>query len=138
MHQYVKFGSRRGKEGEIKLLDIFYNHNIVFAEVKAGAQKVKEKKFLNGTKIMIADGLTTVAVAIAKSDSDSLDKFNIKFNKNEIERVNISDWVIAAKVKIYKLKKEDYFPATIGKFYHIKNKDKIKLIDELIEKYSKE
>lgn len=88
--QYVKFGSRRGKEGEIKLLDIFYNHNIVFAEVKAGAKKVKEKKFLKGTKIMIADGLTTVAVAIAKSDSDSLDKFNIKFNKNEIERVNIS------------------------------------------------
>ena len=136
--QYVKFGSRRGKEGEIKLLDIFYNHNIVFAEVKAGAKKVKEKKFLKGTKIMIADGLTTVAVAIAKSDSDSLDKFNIKFNKNEIERVNISDWVIAAKVKIYKLKEEDYFPATIGKFYHIKNKDKIKLIDELIERYSKD
>lgn len=131
--QYVKFGSRRGKEGEIKLLDIFYNHNIVFA----GVQKVKEKKFLKGTKIMIADGLTTVAVAIAKTDSDSLDKFDIKFNKNEIERINISDWVIAAKVKIYKLKEEDYFPATIGKFYHIKNKDKIKLIDELIEKYSK-
>ena len=136
--QYVKFGSRRGKEGEIKLLDIFYNHNIVFAEVKAGAQKVKEKKFFKGTKIMIADGLTTVAVAIAKTDSDSLDKFDIKFDKNEIERINISDWVIAAKVKIYKLKEEDYLTATIGKFYHIKNKDKIKLIDELIEKYSKE
>ncbi|CRF31475.1 ATPase [Brachyspira suanatina] len=134
--QYVKFGSRRGEHGDIKLLDIFYKHNIVFAEVKAGVEKVKEKKFLKGTRIMIADGLTTVAVAEALTDSDSLDKFNIKFTKNEIERVNISDWVIAAKVKIYKLKEEDYFPTTIGKFYHIKNKDKIKLIDELLEKYS--
>lgn len=80
--QYVKFGSRRGKEGEIKLLDIFYNHNIVFAEVKAGVQKVKEKKFFKGTKIMIADGLTTVAVAIAKTDSDSLDKFDINISSS--------------------------------------------------------
>ena len=93
--QYVKFGSRRGEHGDIKLLDIFYKHNIVFAEVKAGVEKVKEKKFLKGTRI-----------------------------------------IIAAKVKIYKLKEEDYFPTTIGKFYHIKNKDKIKLIDELLEKYS--
>ena len=135
--QYVKFGSRRGKEGEIKLLDIFYNHNIVFAEVKAGAEKVKEKKFLKGTRIMIADGLKVVALGIAETDSDSLDKFNIKFNKNELDRVNISDWVRAAKVKIYKLEENDYFSTTIGKFYHVKNKEKIKLTDELLEKYSK-
>lgn len=135
--QYVKFGSRRGKEGEIKLLDIFYNHNIVFAEVKAGTEKVKEKKFLKGTRIMIADGLKVVALGIAETDSDSLDKFNIKFNKNELDRVNISDWVIAAKVKIYKLEENDYFSTTIGKFYHVKNKEKIKLTDELLEKYSK-
>ncbi|WP_297208162.1 ATPase [uncultured Brachyspira sp.] len=135
--QYVKFGSRRGKEGEIKLLDIFYNHNIVFAEVKAGAEKVKEKKFLKGTRIMIADGLKVVALGIAETDSDSLDKFNIKFNKNELDRVNISYWVIAAKVKIYKLEENDYFSTTIGKFYHVKNKEKIKLTDELLEKYSK-
>ena len=135
--QYVKFGSRRGKEGEIKLLDIFYNHNIVFAEVKAGAEKVKEKKFLKGTRIMIADGLKVVALGIAETDSDSLDKFNIKFNKNELDRVYISDWVIAAKVKIYKLEENDYFSTTIGKFYHVKNKEKIKLTDELLEKYSK-
>ena len=134
--QYVKFGSRRGEEGEIKLLDIFYKHNIVFAEVKEGAQKVKEKKFLKGTRIMIADGLKVVALAVAETDSNSLDKFKIKFNKNEIDRVNIADWVIAAKVKIYKLKEEDYFSTTIGKFYHVKNKDKIKLTDELLEKYS--
>ena len=80
--QYVKFGSRRGEHGDIKLLDIFYKHNIVFAEVKAGAEKVKEKKFLKGTRIMIADGLTAVAVAEALTDSDSLDKFNIKFGKS--------------------------------------------------------
>lgn len=133
---YVKFGSRRGEHGDIRLLDIFYNHNIVFAEIKAGVKKVEEKKFLKGTKMLIADGLTAVAVAVSLTDSTSLDKLNIKFNKYEIDRVNIADWVIASKVKIYKLEEKDYFHTTIGKFYHIKNKDKIKLIDELLEKYS--
>lgn len=135
--QYVKFGSRRGEHGDIFLLDIFYNHNIVFAEIKSGAKKVQEKAFKKGTKIIIADGLTVVALAISETDSNSIDTFtDINFSEEERSRMNISNSVIAAKVKIHTLKEEDRFKTIIGKFFHIKKEEIKNKIDSLLSKYN--
>lgn len=134
---YCYFGSRF--YGTNPVLNIFYKYNIVFAGTP-NADKYKNK-FKAGTKIAICEGKEVQAIGIAQEDFNSIDNLNINFLDEEKKLFEIKEWVLAVKVKIFKLEKEDYFEydAIISGFKPINTREDIKKkIDELIKKYSGE
>ena len=134
--QYCYFGSRWGDKSK-PLLSIFCKYNIAFAGLDS-KEEVDKNKFKAGTKIAITDGLTIKAVGIAEEDFDSLDNLGINFLPEEQDNFSVNNSVLAVKVKLFKLREEDWFQyeAALKRFQSIDSRKDIKdKIDELIEKY---
>lgn len=134
---YCYFGSRYF--GKNSVLDIFYKYHIVFAGMK-NADKYKDE-FKAGTKIAICEGKKVKAIGIAIEDFNTLDNLDINFLDEEKKLFEIEEWVLAVKVKIFKLEEKDYFEydAIMSGFSPINTREDIKYrIDELIKKYSGE
>lgn len=134
---YCYFGSRYF--GKNSVLDIFYKYHIVFAGMK-NADKYKDE-FKAGTKIAICEGKKVKAIGIAIEDFNTLDNLDINFLDEEKKLFEIEEWVLAVKVKIFKLEEKDYFEydAIMSGFSPINTRKDIKYrIDELIKKYSGE
>lgn len=134
---YCYFGSRYF--GKNSVLDIFYKYHIVFAGMK-NADKYKDE-FKAGTKIAICEGKKVKAIGIAIEDFNTLDNLDINFLDEEKKLFEIEEWVLAVKVKIFKLEGKDYFEydAIMSGFSPINTREDIKYrIDELIKKYSGE
>ena len=134
---YCYFGSRYF--GTNSVLDIFYKYHIVFAGMK-NADKYKDE-FKAGTKIAICEGKKVKAIGIAIEDFNTLDNLDINFLDEEKKLFEIEEWVLAVKVKIFKLEEKDYFEydAIVSGFSPINTREDIKdRIDELIKKYSGE
>ena len=134
---YCYFGSRYF--GTNSVLDIFYKYNVVFAGMK-NADKYKDE-FKAGTKIAICEGKKVKAIGIAIADFNTLDNLDINFLDEEKKLFEIEEWVLAVKVKIFRLEEKDYFEydAIVSGFSPINTREDIKdRIDELIKKYSGE
>lgn len=134
---YCYFNSRY--HGKNRILDIFCKYNVVFAGMK-NADKYKDE-FKAGTKIAICEGKKVKAIGIALEDFNTLDNLDINFLDEEKKLFEIEEWVLAVKVKIFKLEEKDYFEydAIMSGFSPINRREDIKYrIDELIKKYSGE
>ena len=138
---YCQFGSNWGGKAEGgSILDIFYKYNIVFAGFSKEETNNLKNQFKAGTKIAVSDGTIVKAVGIAKEDFDSLDNLKIDFLPAERERFAINKGVLAVKVKLFKLEKEDCFQqkSFLSKFSNINNGNIKKEIDKRLKKYSGE
>ncbi len=137
---YCYFNSRYF--GTNSVLDIFYKYNIVFAGIGKEDVNKRKNEFKAGTKIAIIDGQKVKAVGIAKEDFNSLDNLNINFLEEEEELFEVGEWVLAVRVKLFKLdeKIDDFNINEPTKSFRpiYSNEDTKNKIDELIKKYSGE
>ena len=138
MSEYVYFGS---KWGDKSLFNIFLNHKIVFAGLSLEDANNYKKKFKKDTKIAVCDGTKVKAIGIAEEDFNTLDNLEINFSQEELHNFSIknSNSILAVKVKLFELNKEDYFvyDAALKRVNPIESRKDIKdKIDELIKKYS--
>ena len=142
MSEYIYFGSKWGDEKK-PLLNIFLNHKVVFAGLTLDEANSYKKKFKKDTKIAVCDGTTVKAIGIAEEDFNTLDNLEINFSQEELRNFSIknSNTILAVKVKLFELNKEDYFvyDAALKRVNPIESRKDIKnKIDELIKKYSGE
>ena len=104
---YLYFGSRWG-EDKNQIIEIFFKYNILFAGLDSKEQIFNYKKYNIGTKIAVTDGFTIKAVGKTIEEFTSLDKLDIDFTDEELSKFQVGDWVLAAKVNLYKLDKKDW------------------------------
>ena len=132
---YIYFGSNWENNN---ILDVFVKYNIVFAGLSE--ENIDNyKKFGIGTKIAVTDGFTIKAVGETIEEFTSLDKLDIDFTEEELSKFKVENWVLAVKVKLYKLDKKDWgwYDAAYGRISVINKREDIKqFIDEKIRKYS--
>ena len=137
---YLYFGSRWG-EDKNQIIEIFFKYNIVFAGLDSKEQIFNYKKYNIGTKIAVTDGFTIKAVGKTIEEFTSLDKLDIDFTDEELSKFQVGDWVLAAKVNLYKLDKKDWgwYDAAYKRVEPINSrKDIQEIIDILLKKYSGE
>lgn len=136
---YLYVGSRLVK-GE-SIIEIFFKYNIVFVYLDNIDEMPNYEKYDIGTKIAVTDGRTIKAVGETIEKFTSLDKLNIDFTDEELEKFEVSNWFLAVKVKLYKLEEEDWFEysAANKRVQPIfVRKDIQEKIDSLLKKYSGE
>ena len=120
------------------ILDVFIKYNVVFAGLSEESID-NYKKFDIGTKIAVTDGFTIKAVGETIEEFTSLDKLDIDFTEEELSKFKVENWVLAVKVKLYKLEEKDWgwYDAAYGRISIINKREDIKqFIDEKIKKYS--
>lgn len=149
--QYVKFGSKWGKKGS-SLLNIFNEYNIVFAGFydkktswENAVKKAQNKLCLvkKGTRVVVSVGKNVKYIGIAEENATTLDKLLQEYKEDDKDYIKgylnyIDNTILAVKVKLYELDKKDCFDygSRGRRFCKVLNNNKIKLIDELLEKYS--
>ena len=132
---YIYFGSNWENNN---ILDVFIKYNVVFAGLSEESID-NYKKFDIGTKIAVTDGFTIKAVGETIEEFTSLDKLDIDFTEEELSKFKVENWVLAVKVKLYKLEEKDWgwYDAAYGRINIINKREDIKqFIDEKIKKYS--
>ncbi|MEI0550363.1 AAA family ATPase [Brachyspira intermedia] len=134
---YIYFGSNWENNN---ILDVFIKYNVVFSGLSEESID-NYKKFDIGTKIAVTDGFTIKAVGETIEEFTSLDKLDIDFTEEELSKFKVENWVLAVKVKLYKLEEKDWgwYDAAYGRISIINKREDIKqFIDEKIKKYSGE
>ena len=125
-----KIASRWSKSGTKKssILDLFRKYNIVFAGKKT--EKILDSVKIGDT-VAISDGLKIIAVAKVISNPSAITNFT-EIQDEDKKKFDFEDWVIAFRVEIYNLNKDEIFTTRKGTFHGMG-----KHTEKVIELYNK-
>ncbi len=129
-----KIASRWSDTGteESSIIDIFRKYNIVFAGRKT--DYIKQNVEI-GDYIAVTDGKTVVSVGIVLGEPKPLTEFDIDKKDIKSERFDYEDWVIAIKVVLFDLDKNDYFQYIQGTFHQAHGEYRDNTINLIEKKY---
>ncbi len=117
---------------ESSIIDIFRKYNIVFA----GRQTDYIKQSVEiGDYIAITEGITIVSVGIVLSEPTPITEFEFEEKDIESERFDYESWVIAFKVMIFDLDKNDFLDYKSGTFNQVQGELKAKIEKLVNEKF---